>query len=311
MMNLHEFLGSSGANLPIDFIATTAHLEPNTAYGVSTKNGSVTVTLPMDSMAGDRIAIFDSDLTWSESKLVDVKWSYLVEGSLVNEVVSLTKKGGSIELVYLGESRGWVDARYYLSDTHPTWQWGWLKDESDKVYHYMEGGELSLGPESLVTTSGSHTIDSNGTYLLIYAGGGGGSTTSGGNTIIKLNEDIIAISFGAGKGDFGAGEATTMTGFLVRRLHTPLGIIQGGDVFLRPISDTLASLQAAYMCGYRGITGVRGYRHGTFQRGGSPKYMDSFLIELKKGDVLDITIGAKAAGELTEDGRVSIFKVNF
>lgn len=311
MMNLHEFLGSSGANLPIDFIATTAHLEPNTAYGVSTKNGSVTVTLPMDSMAGDRIAIFDSDLTWSESKLVDVKWSYLVEGSLVNEVMSLTKKGGSIELIYLGESRGWVDARYYLSDTHPTWQWGWLKDESDKVYHYMESGELSLGPETAITSSKTFTVPEDGIYLIVYAGGTGAiGSEDGGDTKVSLNNEIIATSFGSKAGNLGRGTIMHISCFTVRRMTTPLGVIDGSDVFKHPIRDTMASLEAANKCGYKGDLSI--VNSNSRNDIGAHKVMDSFLIQLKSEDVVKGEIGAGGGGDFYGySGKIFLFKVNF
>ena len=313
MMNLHEFLGSSGANLPIDFIATTAHLEPNTAYGVSTKNGSVTVTLPMDSMAGDRIAIFDSDLTWSESKLVDVKWSYLVEGSLVNEVMSLTKKGGSIELVYLGESRGWVDARYYLSDTHPTWQWGWLKDESDKVYHYMEGGELSLGPETAITSSKAFTVPEDGIYLIVYGGGTGSSNTGaqydGGDTKVSLNNELIATSFGSAGGREQRRSPMHVSCFTVRRMTPSLSVINGSDVFKYPIRDTMASLEAANKCGYKGDRSIANSYGST--NGGAVKVMDSFLIQLKSEDVVKGEIGAAGTGGSDGNpGKISVFKVN-
>lgn len=309
MMNLHEFLGSSGTNLPIDFIATTAHLEPNTAYGVSTKNGSVTVTLPMDSMAGDRIAIFDSDLTWSESKLVDVKWSYLVEGSLVNEVMSLTKKGGSIELVYLGESRGWVDARYYLSDTHPTWQWGWLKDESDKVYHYMEGGELSLGPETAITSSKAFTVPEDGIYLIVYGGGTGtnnrGPQFRGGDTEVSLNNELIATSFGSYGGEGHYSYPMHKSCFTVLRVPPSLDVINGSDVFKYPIREAMASPEAAEKCGYKGALSI-------ISTAGCVKVMDSFLIQLKSEDVVKGVIGAAGTGGTNGNpGKISVFKVNF
>lgn len=313
MMNLHEFLGGSGANLPIDFIATNVHLEPNTAYGVSTKNGSVTVTLPMDSMAGDRIAIFDSDLTWSESKLVDVKWSYLVEGSLVNEVMSLTKKGGSIELIYLGESRGWVDARYYLSDTLPTWQWGWLKDESDKVYHYMEGGELSLGPEMAITSSKAFTVLEDGIYLIVYGGGTGtnniGTQYDGGDTKVSLNNELIATSFGSRGGKGHILSSMDKSSFTVRRVTPSLDVINGSDVFKYPIRDTMASLEAAEKCGYKGVLSI--VAGSSTYGGGAAKLMDSFLIQLKSEDVVKGEIGAAGTGGSEgKPGKISVFKVN-
>jgi hypothetical protein len=146
-------------------------------YFVNTTSGSITVTLPSSPSAGDVVGIADYANTADTNKIVIGRNGSNIQGVAAD--FDITKEGGTIVLVYVDGTQGWlsVDAAEASAINNAAFivaTGGTITTVGDYKFHRFTGpGTFTVC--SVGNPAGSDTIDT-----VIVAGGAGGGYNSGG-----------------------------------------------------------------------------------------------------------------------------------
>jgi hypothetical protein len=208
-------------------------------YFVNTTSGSITVTLPSSPSAGDVVGIADYANTADTNKIIIARNGSNIQG--VADDFDIVKEGGSIVLVYVDGTQGWlsIDAAQASAINNAEFivaTGGTITTVGDYKFHRFTGpGTFTVC--SVGNPAGSDTIDT-----VIVAGGAGGGYNSGGG---------------------GAGGLRDLTSIPVTATGYPITVGGGGAANGSSGSNSVAALSTSYTSAGGGGGGNRGLDGGS------------------------------------------------
>jgi len=145
-------------------------------YFVNTTSGAITVTLPASPSAGDIVAVKDYANTADTNAITIARNGSNIDGTA--EDGSITNEGGSITLVYVDATKGWLvtDAAQKSDVTFPSYitaTGGTITTCGDYKIHTF------TGPGTFTVCSVGNPIGSTTVDYLVVAGGGSAGRACG------------------------------------------------------------------------------------------------------------------------------------
>ena len=143
-------------------------------YFINTTSGSITITLPSSPSAGDAVGIADYANTADTNKITIGRNGSNIQG--VADDFDIVKEGGSIILVYVDGTQGWlsVDAAQASDIISPQFTvatGGTITTSGDfKIHTFTSPGTFCVSQVGDDGAGGPSNVD-----YLVVAGGGGGS----------------------------------------------------------------------------------------------------------------------------------------
>lgn len=176
------------------------------AYPVNTTGGSIAITLPSTAALGDTIILKDYARTWSTNSITIPLNGHKYQGGTLTP--SYSTEGGTIEIVYVDVTRGWIPVHTTNSE---------VEDKTDISVRYLvvAGGGASArdnggggGAGGLRggqdDANGKFNATASTTYTVTVGAGGGGnndSFTDAGNSSLA-GSGLTTIT--ATRGGFGS-----------------------------------------------------------------------------------------------------------
>jgi hypothetical protein len=191
------------------------------AYPCNTTSAAFTVTLPASPAAGNVITLTDYAGTWGTNNLTVNPNGLKIQGNTSNATLSTNR--GSVQLVYVDSTQGWVASSGFAVTTLPqTFPVDFLVlagGGGGGAYAYPGGGGAGGYRTSVGTSGGGASAEtalslSVGTSYTVTVGAGGTKGTFGGTANGGKGSNSVFASITSTGGGGGVSSSATAVGVL-------------------------------------------------------------------------------------------------
>jgi len=185
--------------------ASTLTAIASQAYPIDTTSNACTITLPSSATLGDRIIFKDYARQWNTNSISINLNGHKFQGGTLNP--SYSTQGGTVELVYIDVTRGWMPIHTTNSEVQD-------KTSTDVRFLVVAGGGSSGNDNGggggagglrggQDDSNGKFTATASTTYTVTVGGGGSGSSdsfTTAGNSSLSGSGLTTVTATGGGYG---------------------------------------------------------------------------------------------------------------